>query len=335
MTEPIRKTVRQKRARRLLSPNQLAFALMSVFSLLLILRNAELAISAMSEGLRLCAHTVIPSLFPFMVISELIVSTGAVRPLGRLLARPFRWLFGIGGESGCAVLLGLLCGFPVGAKSALSLYRQGRIDRRELEHLLTFSNNPSSAFLISTVGSSLFGDRSFGLLLYVISLCSALLIGVFGKLLRKDSFSEAGYAAPPISYHSAPRGILCFTQAVTSSALSMLYICAFVVFFAAFTGTLAQLLSAWELPEPVSALLFGLFELTGGVSRAALCDLPLSEYLCAGIVGWSGLSVHFQMMSLCGEDAVSFRAYFPAKLLHGFLNIALLWCYKLLAGWIA
>ena len=334
MTEPIRKSTRQRRTHRLLTPNQLAFALMSVFSLLLILRNAELAISSMSEGLRLCARTLIPSLFPFMVISELIVSTGAVRPLGKLLSRPFRWLFGISGESGCAVLLGLLCGFPVGTKSALSLFRRGRIDRAELEYLLTFSNNPSSAFLISTVGSSLFGDHAFGVRLYVISLCSALLIGIFGNLLRKRSGSSLAPSAVPDQSLSSPRGILCFTEAVTSSALSMLYICAFMVFFSAFTGTLEHLLSGWELPDAVRALCFGFFELTGGVSRAAQCAAPVSEYLCALAVGWSGLSVHFQMMSLCGSDTVSFRSYFPAKLVHGLLNMLLLWLSRLVAGWL-
>ena len=336
MTEPIRKTAHRNRLSRLsslLSPNRIAFSMMSVFSLLLILRNSELAISAMSQGLRMCAKTVIPSLFPFMVISELIVSTGAVRPLGRLLARPFRYLLGIGGESGCAVLLGLLCGFPVGGKCALALYRRGQIDRAELEHLLTFCNAPSSAFLISAVGSSLFGNRAFGVRLYAISLCSALLIGIVGNFLRKrKNASTPRSPFPSVPLTPAPRGILCFTEAVTSSALSMLYICAFVVFFSALTGTLTYLLAAWNLSEALTALCFGFFELSGGVSRAALCAAPLSEYLCAWTVGWSGLSVHFQMMSLCGEDSVSFRAYFPAKLAHGCLNVLLLAGYRLLVA---
>ena len=106
-------------ARRLPTPGECAFGFMSIFCLACILRNSEVAIAGMTRGLKLCVSTVIPSLFPFMVLSELIVSSGAVVPVGKLLSRPFRWLFGIRGEGSVAVLLGALCGFPVGAKSAV------------------------------------------------------------------------------------------------------------------------------------------------------------------------------------------------------------------------
>lgn len=311
---------------------RVALCVMSVFTLSLILRNSEIAIAHMSEGLRLCVTTVIPSLFPFMVVSELIVSGGAVRAVGRLLARPFRRLFGISGDGGCAVILGMLCGFPIGTKSAVSLYRQKKIGRDECARLLTFSNNPSSAFLISAVGTSLFGSRFFGVLLYVLTLLSALLVGLFGNLLRKKSEREAPCAPSERSAAPTVGGITAFTGAVTSSALSMLSVCAFVVFFCALTGTLEHLLSAYSIPEEIAALCFGFFELTGGVARAASCSPAVAGYLCALIVGWSGLSVHFQIMSLCAELPISFRPYFIAKLAQGILNALLLFGYQALFG---
>ncbi len=305
------------------SAGQIAFAAMSVFSLALILRNSEIAIAQMAGGLKLCVTTVIPSLFPFMILSELIVASGAARAAGCLLRKPFRALFGIEGESGCAVLLGFCCGFPVGTRCALSLYDSGRIDREELSFLLTFSNNPSSAFLISAVGATLFGNRSFGIQLYLITLLSAALTGIVGNRLRRKKGGNRSPSETPIPA-PRPQGISAFTDAVSSSALAMLRICAFVVFFSAFLGTLESLVCGLDLPETVSAVIVSFFEMTGGVSRSAVCPSPAAEAICAFAVGWSGLSVHFQMMSLCENRPVSFRPYFLAKLAQGILNVLLL-----------
>lgn len=306
------------------SAGQLAFAAVSVFSLTLILRNSEIAIRQMARGLSLCVTTVIPSLFPFMILSELIVASGTANVVGRLLAKPFRWLFGISGDGGCAILLGFFCGFPVGTRCALSLYDSGRIDEKELSFLLSFCNTPSSAFLVNAVGISLFGDRSLGLLLYCVTLLSAALTGIVGSHLmgvRKRA------AKPSPSSHtnaSRPNGISVFTDAVGSSALAMLRICAFVVFFSAFLGTLEHLVEGLALPQTLGALLVSFFEMTAGVSRAAACPSPLGESIAAFAVGFSGLSVCFQMIGLCEDRPVSFRPYLFAKLFQGLLCALLL-----------
>ena len=329
MTEQSAKSAVPIRSLRRSHIGSLVFCGMSLFLFLLLLRNAEFAIGHMSDGLRLCVRTVIPSLFPFMVLSELLTLAGAAELVGRLLPRPLRRLFGVSRDGACAVLLGLVCGFPIGAKSAAALYRSGRVDRSELCHLLTFSNTPSSAFLISAVGLSLFGSRAFGTRLYVITLVSALLTGLVGARwqARKSEHAPSFPRQKEKKPLTAPRRkgmIACFTDAITSSALAILSVCAFVVFFSAFVGTVESMLQSLSLPSTVKALCYGFFELTGGTARAAACAPPAAEYLCAFLAGWSGLSVHCQIMSLCADTDVSFRPYLLAKLAQGLLNLLLL-----------
>ena len=336
MTEAKKKLSSRNRHPIHFSRGRLVFSLFSIFTLLLVLLNAELAVSCMNDGLRLCVTTLIPSLFPFLVLSELIVFTEAVKPIGKLLSPPFRALFGVGQESACVLLLGWLCGFPIGTRCAVTLYRQGKIDRQELSHLLTFVNLPSSAFLIGTVGISLFSDRSFGIALYVTSLTSAILIGMWGHFVsRKKKTQSASASFVRISDRKAPskRSIDAFTDAIGDSAIAMLRICAFVVFFSVMVGTLEHLVQALQLPSFLCTLLFGFFELTGGTARAATLPSPiLSELLCMLFVGWSGLSVHFQMMSLCSEATLSYRPYFTAKAAHGLLNLLLWGVFRALFG---
>lgn len=313
--------------RRLPTPGECAFGFMSIFCLACILRNSEVAIAGMTRGLKLCVSTVIPSLFPFMVLSELIVSSGAVVPVGKLVSRPFRWLFGIRGEGSVAVLLGALCGFPVGAKSAVSLYHSGRLDRRELSHLLTFCNNPSSAFLISAVGTSLFGCHAFGVLLYAITLISAMLCGIVSGLFFRHSAKKGRVPKEtyPLPVREKERhGVESFTTAVSDSAVAMLSVCAFVVFFSVLTQTLTLILSGAHLSPALSALLCGVAEMTGGVSMAATLPARTGIFLCAGLVGWSGISVHCQIMSICRGCGISFFPYAVAKFAQGLLNVLLL-----------
>ncbi len=303
-------------------PASVALGLLGLFSLLLILKNPDIAIKHMSHALSLCAKTVIPSLFPFMVLSELIVSGNAVKYLARVLSLPAKALFGISGEGAAAVIMGLLCGFPIGAKSGVSLYKAGKIDRSELSHILTFSNNPSSAFLISAAGVAMFGSRAFGVLLYAISLISALIIGVAGKYIRKKFNSEKIYWQKEERL-TRRRSVEIFTSAITSSALSMLYICAFIVFFSTLVGVLEYTVNAAAMPDWLSALWFGFFEMTSGIYKAAAVSKS-GYYLAAAIAGWSGLSVHFQIMSICADSGVSFRPYLLSKLAAALLNILLL-----------
>lgn len=313
-----------------ISPRQIVFCFMSVFSLALIVRNSDVAIKYMYDGLFLCVRTVIPSLFPFMVISDMLVRSGAVTLVSKVLALPMKALFGVSGEGGCAVLLGTLCGFPIGAKCAVAMYDKGSISKEELERLLTFSNNPSSAFIISAVGVSLFGSRELGVKLYIMTLLSALIVGlaqnVIFRIKEKKGSRPNCDSAPTNINHSEKHkfGIEDFTESVGSSALSLLKICAFVVFFTAFLGTLSSAAEALSISQGLRAFIFGFFELTGGMVQAsAVTPTQAGIALAAFISGWSGISVHLQIMSICADRDISFKPYFGAKLCQAILCSAL------------
>ena len=82
--------------------------LMASFILFL---HAGVASDAVRNTLDLCARVLIPSLFPYMVISSLIVRTGAAETLGAPLAPLTRKLFRLPPGAGGVIILGILCGF--------------------------------------------------------------------------------------------------------------------------------------------------------------------------------------------------------------------------------
>ena len=318
MTRSTRPTSDSPKRASLPTAGQAGFWLMSTFCFVLILRNADAAVEYMGRGLILCAKTVIPSLFPFMVISELLVSSGAGEALGRLFSRLMRRVFGISGAGASALFLGSMCGFPIGARTAVSLYDKGVISKAECQHLLTFTCNPGSAFLITAVGVSLYGSRPLGVTLYAVVLSCGLLTGFLARFFLRSPKEPAEHPHFPSGLH--PGGVETFTGAVSSAATGMLTVCAYVIFFSALTGVMGHAASDWGMEQGLGyTLLCGLLEMTGGISQASTHGGDPGLILTAVFAGWSGISVHLQIMTLCGGRGLSFKPYLLAKAFQGLL----------------
>ncbi|MBR2721984.1 MAG: hypothetical protein IKB75_04310 [Clostridia bacterium] len=306
------------------SAGDLLFLFFSIFCLCLILRNSELAISSIHRGLLLCARTVIPSLFPFMVLSEWMINGGIERFFPKKLLLLGEKLLGFSPSAFCAILLGAVCGFPVGAKCLCLAYRKGGIGKRELERGLALSSNPSSAFLISAVGVSLWGSRRFGTVLYATVLASSLLYGLVAWRFQRKREPKRTFTTSPDVPPQNVRGVRLFTDSVFSATASMLSVCAYILFFSALMGCLGMLVTHLGASAAVGTGLFCIFELSGGISAAAgLQDPMLAAWLTAFAAGWSGISVHCQILSVCDsvckKEALSYRAYLFGKLAQGLL----------------
>lgn len=283
-----------------------AIILISGFIALLFFKNSDAAAKFVSRGATLCIEKLIPSLFPFLVISSLLVSSGLDKPLGRTLGKPLAIILGISAEGACAVILGFICGFPVGAKCACGLMREGKISRAECERLLAVCSIPSPAFVIGVLGEDILGSRADGYRLWGSCAACALIVGL---LLRFISPLPKRSALAPKSEREYKSFGSLLTSAVKDGAKSMLYVCAFVIFFSSFLGALDAVLSPLSLGKTAGAILFGFFELTSGAMRISDTAPDLRFALCALAAGWSGLSVHFQTMAICSDADIKFTLY--------------------------
>lgn len=282
-------------------------------------------VSAAAAGaVDLCARVLLPALFPFFVLSSLCVSTGLGDRLSRLAAWPMERLFRLPGESAPAVILGMIGGYPVGARTAFELYDAGVCDRESCSRLLGFCSCCGPAYLFSAVGAAVFGQLRAGLLLFVCHVLAAVLIGlVSGFFAKRPRNTARRQICAPAS------GAGAFTQAVSSAFSGMLNVCGFVIFFAAAMAflqscgffTLCCRLLFFLPPAAADTLIRGLVEMTSGVACLPRCglDLPAALALAGVICGWGGLSVHCQVLALMGDRAIPMDRYFWGKLFHGLL----------------
>jgi len=259
------------------------------------------------EALVLCGKSVIPALFPFLVVSSLLVSLGFGEWLSPYLGGLMAPLFRLPGLASSALVLGLVGGYPIGAQTAADLYRQRLLTRQETERLLSFCNNSNPVFLISVLGVGVFGSVQTGVWLWLIHVLSALLVGL---LFRGHGKTADRRRPPPIPCRavSLPAALV---AAVRNSAVGMLSVCAFVTLF-------------YVVAAPLEALGGRLGPaLVGMVELFSLTPLLTPDFfgfvLAAGCAGWGGLSVLCQTAAVLDGTDLTLRPCLLGKLIQGLL----------------
>lgn len=290
----------------------LTLGLLGVMALLL-LCSADAA-QAVRDALVLCAQSVIPALFPFFVVSSLFIDLGCAAVLGRSLAPVMHRLFGVSGAGGTAFLLGIIGGYPVGGRTAGELYRSGQCEREECERLLAFCNNAGPSFILGIAGLGCFGSVRVGAWLYLIHVGAAVMVG----LLFRSTSRQMGRPEKT----ETPRWADALIEAVRGGAMSMVSICAFVVFFL----VILRLFSRFTGIQHGAIL--GIVEMTNGILR--LANDRRGFIWAAGLLGWGGLSVHCQTAAVLSGSGLSLKRYFIGKALQAAISMAAAWPVSLL-----
>ena len=307
------------------------FALFSCLcALFVLIFSSREVMESCRYGLSLCIELILPSLFPFFLLSILLGRLGFPAMLGRILAPFAAKLFHVSGAGFTALLIGLTGGYPMGAAYLSELLQDGQISEREAEHLLGFCNNSGPAFLIGAIGTGLFGSAKLGLLLYGVHIAAAILTGLLMRG-RDDAPSDL---LPKKESGSATLSSL-FPEAVSQTVTALLNVCGFVVCFTVFTGLLntngiIDRLVTWasaplHVPaETLRAMLIGFWELGSGIgSLRGLPPTPINLAVASALVGWGGVSVHFQTFAVLADCKIKGTLHTAGRLLSAIFSFLL------------
>jgi hypothetical protein len=295
-------------------------------ALLLALR-APLAMQGAREGLALCGQVMIPSLYPFFVLANVFAGSrrGGAGRRGGVAARVLHKALGQPPAALGVILLGLLGGYPTGAKTAAKLLEQGALSRSEAQRLQLFCVNAGPAYLLGAVGFGLLGSRRAGLLLF-FSLTGAASVMALASRFFEEAFEEAGMRRQGAGESGRRSPAPCalpaasFLTAVGQATGGILGVCAWVVLF----STLCALLRL--LPHglwPAIPSLHVLLEVGGGTAALVRGQTTL-PVICAAL-GFGGLSVHCQIMGDISKTGLPLRVFFASRALHSALAAAICW----------
>lgn len=276
-------------------------ALVGMFLLIL---DSATAVAGAKNGLELCLRTVIPSLFPFFLLSQVLLGAFSGTPMPLLW--PLAKCCGIPEGMESIFLPAFLGGYPVGAQCVAQAYQDGNLSRQDARHMLSFCNNAGPSFLFGMVGA-VFSRRSAPWLLWGIHIGSALLWGYLTAPKGPGKSTPSVAQAVPLP------------QALQSAIRVMGTVCGWVVVF----RILIAFCQKWffrAFSGEIQVVFMGLLELSNGC--CALPGIPEEEIrflICSGILALGGGCVLLQTMSVVADLGI--QSYLVGKLMQAVFSI--------------
>ncbi|MFX3632339.1 MAG: sporulation integral membrane protein YlbJ [Candidatus Pristimantibacillus sp.] len=318
------------------------------------------------RGLSIWWQVLFPALFPFFVISELLLGVGIVHFFGKLLDPFMRPLFRLPGIGSFVVAMGYVSGYPVGARLTAQLWEQRLINRAEGERLVAFTTTSDPIFLIGAVSVGFFHNVALAPLLAVAHYGGAFIVGLLMRFHDRHAPASTALAETRTQQRRTPKLVAAvkamhearlldgrslgrlLQDSIQSALRLMIVVGGLVVFFSVIMEMLSRagiveilaeilrlLFGLVGLPAQLAdAAVFGLFEVTLGAREAGGTGTGLLHQaaIAAWILSWGGLSVHAQVISLLSHTNLRYYPLFIARLIHGFIAVALVY---VLWGWLA
>jgi sporulation integral membrane protein YlbJ len=319
------------------------------------IRYPTTAVRASAEGLQIWWDKVFPALFPFFVLSELMIGFGVVTFTGVLMEPLMRPVFRVPGIGGFVFMMGLFSGFPAGARMTAKLYKEHKLTKNEAERLSSFTNFSNPLFLFGVMAVQFFHQATLGILFALSHYIGNIGVGIVMRAYKKKSDDRTDldrtYSVFTDALHRMhqdrinryqPLGKM-LGDAVIASVQTLLAIGGFI---ALFSMTYQLLVQAGIINIFVRALIFlfrglgvspsigpaampGIFELTIGTHGVGTVSAPLEERVitaCA-LLGFCGFSIQAQAISILSQAGLSVYPFMLGRILHAIFSGIAAWIF--------
>lgn len=295
-----------------------------------LIANPEMLLQSASDGIALFLTKVFPSLFPFMVACGIFMNTKGVVIFSKLCTPLMYPLFHLSGVASLPFVLGMLSGYPMGAKLTATLYKENRITLADAQHLLSFCNNAGPLFLIGTVGTAFFHSPTIGYLLLISTILGATTTGVLCGLFKKKSAKVILTNRVPIHIPQKSFSEL-LNKTIEDSLHTILQIGGYLVFFATLVAAI-QCITApiFANCSPVfQGLMSGVLEMTTGTYELSQCTTSPKIIICTAscmVVSFGGLSILGQTFGILQEIPIKKSHYILSKICNSLCSGCIFYC---------
>lgn len=312
------------------------FPILLIIFILCLMVYSKTNIKAVKDGLFLWFNNVIPSLLPFFIATELLKFTNIPYTIGKKLNNLMRPLFNVPGIGAYAFTMGIISGYPVGAKIVADFREKNLCTQEEAERLITFTNNSGPLFILGTVGISLFSNISIGILLLVTHILASLTVGIIFRFwknshMKRNSNNETLNFI--VDYNNLGEIL---ANSITNSINTIVLIGGFITLFSVIISilnnsplnrliifTFSPLFNFLNIDKKfIIPLISGMIELTSGLNLTSLVPfkfLGVNVIVCSFLLGFGGISVMLQVASIIYKSHISIKSYILGKFLHGII----------------
>lgn len=285
------------------------------------------SLNAAKEGVNLWLFIVVPSLLPFFILNDMMVTLDVPKNISYVFSPISRTLFNTSGYGAYAFIMSIFSGYPSGAKITSALIKSGHITSDEGQRILSFSSTSGPLFIIGAVGTGMLKSVSAGYMLFTSHILGAILNGIIYNIaFRKTTFKSSPHGFSNAKAPLEPSQIL--GSSISSSLVTCGYIGGYIILFNVIIK-LFNKIKFFSIPfltgiaeRLISFIMQGSIEISSGSSIVALSTLPmeLKLILLSFIIGFGGLSVLGQVAALVSGTGINIREYVLSKLAQGILS---------------
>ena len=279
-----------------------------IFVLIETLIKKSLIYTSIIYALDMWVNNLIPALFPFFIISDILINYNVVLYIPKIIINFFKECFNITDNMLTILFLSIISGFPSNARNTRTLYDKGMIDLDEANHILIFSHFSNPIFILTTVGVFFFNEERLGIIILISHYLSNFILG----LLFRGSFKHSNKKNGSLEYSVNNFGKI-FISSIRKSIDTILLICGILTVFLLFSSIIVD---TFKLNIYNSMLIKGLFEITIGIESLGKLTVSLvyKAVIASCFLAFGGLSVHMQVMSQIIDTKIKYRYFFIGRI---------------------
>lgn len=306
-------------------------------------------INSTISGAKLFFYNVFPSLFPFLIISNILIRYDGIkiyeRLFGSILCKPIK----LPSQCSIVLIISALCGYPLGAKYSTDLYEESYIDIITYKRLLNIASNASPLFIVGTVGTSMLNNRAAGYVLLFSNYVSCIFMGIITIVLTEKSSSKnknKGSFALVNKAETTPQNNFgsVLKDSLNATVNTCLTIGSYIIIFSVLSSVISKnslfnlLINNIPYVKPemgkfIKGFIIGLLEMTNGCSIISNTSTNIYYKMVAisFLLSFSGLSIISQVYSFTYKFNISMKKYVVLKTIQGFISsLITIGAYKLL-----
>ena len=257
-------------------------------------------------ALNLWVNNLIPALFPFFIISDILINYNITDYIPKIIRDFCKGIFNIGNYLFMILILSMVSGFPSNARNTRTLYDKDLISVEEANHILIFTHFANPVFILTTVAVFFLHNEKIGFILLITHYMSNFIIGIYfrNKIGCNNNITDK---------------VICnnfgnvFISSIKRAIDTSLTICGVVIIFSMLSSIIINI---FNIDGYNMMIVKGIFEITIGIDE--LSKLPLNDCYKAVIasmfLAFGGISVHIQVLSQIVDTQIKYIYFFIGRM---------------------
>ena len=300
---------------------KILFTLCVFLFILLYVLFAKDNVLIISESIHLFINCVLPSVYIFILFTEIIKNFGLVEYFSSTLLKVISKVFNVSKNSSIIIIIGFLFGYPNASKYISFLNSKGSICQDDITKLVSFTNNANISYILLGIGVGILKDIKIGIILAISHYLSSIIIGIIQSFSFSKSIIQQNIIFSNIKTVKIDKFEM-FKQAIKNSIITLMYVFSYMIIFTFIPSFIINIFSFIPISELVKGVFIGIFELTSGIDMLSSINISINLKVCiiSFILSFSSLMVIFQIYTYLSSCKIKLSKILLYKLFHGILS---------------